>query len=70
MSNDRFFKQNETDRIWWVDTSDSDGLFLFSFDKNKVYNLFSDYPAKLTEEEKRIFDEENPYWKDFFADRA
>lgn len=49
MSNDRFFKQNETDMIWWADTSESDGLFLFSFDKNKVYNLFSDYPYKLTE---------------------
>ncbi len=61
-----FYKENDTDRIWWVDTVDSIGLYLFSFDRKKIYNLFSDYPHKLSAEEKRIFDEENPYWKAFF----
>ena len=61
-----FYKQNDTDRIWWVDTVDNIGLYLFSFDRKKIYNLFSDYPHKLSAEEKRIFDEENPYWKAFF----
>ena len=69
MSNDKFYKENETDQIWWVDTSDKDGEFLFSFDKKKVFNLFADYPHKLTPEQKEIFDKENPYWKDFFKDR-
>jgi hypothetical protein len=31
--------------------------------------MFADYPYKLTPEQKKIFDEENPYWVDFFADR-
>jgi hypothetical protein len=61
-----FYKENDTDRIWWVDTVDTIGLYLFSFDRKKIYNLFSDYPHKLSAEEKRIFDEENPYWKAFF----
>jgi len=61
-----FYKENDTDRIWWVDTVDHIGLYLFSFDRKKIYNLFSDYPHKLSAEEKRIFDEENPYWKAFF----
>ena len=61
-----FYKENDTDRIWWVDTVDHIGLYLFSFDRKKIYNLFSDYPHKLSPEEKRIFDEENPYWKAFF----
>ena len=61
-----FYKENDTDRIWWVNTVDSIGLYLFSFDRKKIYNLFSDYPHKLSAEEKRIFDEENPYWKAFF----
>ena len=61
-----FYKENDTDRIWWVDTVDRIGLYLFSFDRKKIYNLFSDYPHKLSAEEKRIFDEENPYWKAFF----
>lgn len=62
-----FYKENDTDRIWWVDTVDTIGLYLFSFDRKKIYNLFSDYPHKLSSEEKRIFDEENPYWKAFFG---
>lgn len=66
---DKFYKENETDQIWWVDTSDRDGEFLFSFDKKKVFNLFADYPHNLTPEQKEIFDKENPYWKDFFKDR-
>lgn len=69
VSSDQFFKQNQTDSVWWIDTSEADGLFLFSFDKKKIYNLFSDYPFKLTKEEQTIFDKENPYWKDFFSDR-
>ena len=66
---DKFYKENETDQIWWVDTSDRDSEFLFSFDKKKVFNLFADYPHNLTPEQKEIFDKENPYWKDFFKDR-
>ena len=38
------------------------GQFLFSFDKKKVYNLFKDYPQKLSKEEKKLFDKENPEW--------
>lgn len=45
------------------------GEYLFTFDKQTIFNLFRDYPYKLTDEEKRIFDKENPYWKYFFKDR-
>lgn len=64
-----FYKNKRTDQIWWVDTSDRVGVFPFSFDKKKIYNLFSDYPHNLTAEEKEIFDKENPFWKEFFKDR-
>lgn len=67
-SNDEFYKQNEDDLIWWLD-SENKGEWLFSFDKKTVFNLFSDYPDKLTPEQKKIFDEENPFWKDYFSDR-
>jgi hypothetical protein len=70
MLSDRFYKENPNDHIWWVDTADeSKGERLFSFDKKKVFNLFSDYPHQLTPEQKEIFDRENPYWADFFKDR-
>lgn len=65
----KFYKQQRGDSIWWVDTSESHGLWLFSFDKKQVYNMFTDYPHKLTPEQKAIFDKENPYWADFFKDR-
>ena len=64
-----FYKNNETDVIYWVDNPETKGEFLFSFDKEQVFNLFEDYPWKLTKEQKRIFDKENPYWADFFKDR-
>lgn len=41
----------------------------FTFDKKKIFNLFADYPWKLTAGQKEIFDKENPYWVEFFADR-
>lgn len=64
-----FYKENENDKIWWVENLDSVGEFLFSFDKKKIYNLFKDYPHNLTKEEKEIFDRENSYWVEFFKDR-
>lgn len=64
-----FYKNNESDSIWWVDDLDHIGSFLFSFDKKKIFNLFADYPHELTKEQRKIFDEENPHWKEFFEDR-
>ena len=61
-----FYKNNPTDKVYWIDNVGVIGEFLFSFDKKKIYNLFRDYPQKLTAEEKKIFDKENPYWADFF----
>lgn len=64
----KFYKEHEDDLIWWLD-SENKGEWLFSFDKKKLFNLFADYPHNLTPEQKEIFDDENPYWKNFFEDR-
>jgi hypothetical protein len=64
-----FYKKEPTDTIYWVDETERKGLFLFSFDKQTVFNLFADYPHKLTPSQRAIFDEENPYWANFFRDR-
>lgn len=70
MRNDKWYKNEPTDKIWWLDNEDEKvGEWIFSFDKEKTFNMFEDYPHKLTEEQKEIFDRENPYWKDFFSDR-
>lgn len=66
----KLFKNNPDDQIWWVDTSDRDGEFVFTFDKETFFNMFADYPHNLTAEQKEIFDKENPYWKEFFSDRS
>lgn len=68
-SSKNFYKENETDSIWWVDDPETVGVWLFSFDRKTVFNMFEDYPYKLTPEQKEIFDRENPYWKEFFSDR-
>ncbi|MBE6099912.1 MAG: hypothetical protein E7197_07645 [Anaerovibrio sp.] len=68
MRND-WYKHNPKDTIWWKDTPGQIGLWIFSFDQKKEYYMFRDYPSALTDEEKAIFDRENPYWKKFFADR-
>lgn len=65
----KFYKNNPDDKIWWIDTSDSDGKWLFSFDKKQIFNLFADYPQKLTPAQLEVFNEENPYWKEFFEER-
>lgn len=63
-----WWKDGPTNEIWWRDNGHK-GEFIFSFDKTKEYNLFQDYPYRLTAEEKELFDKENPHWKEFFADR-
>ena len=69
MNEENFYKNNPDDKIWWIDNPDTIGEWLFSFDKKKIFNMFEDYPFKLSKEEKAIFDKENPYWADFFKDR-
>ena len=68
MKNDNFYKENENDKIWWKSDSPI-GQWEFSFDKKTIYNMFRDYPDKLTKKQIDIFDKENPYWTDFFKDR-
>ncbi|BFK10540.1 hypothetical protein F140042L4_06980 [Coprococcus phoceensis] len=70
MSNNRFYKNDPTDQIWWIDNPDKIGEWLFSFDKKNIFNMFRDYPHNLTPKQKEIFDEENPEWADFFKDRV
>ena len=68
MQNNEWYKNNSSDKIWWKNT-DRIGEWIFSFDKKTEFNMFRDYPEKLTKEQKELFDKENPYWKDFFSDR-
>ncbi|MBP5415773.1 MAG: hypothetical protein ILN61_11140 [Lachnospiraceae bacterium] len=46
--------------MWWK--KEVKGEHKFSFDKEVVFDLMSDYPDKLTVEQKEIFDRENPIW--------
>ena len=64
-----FYHNEPNDVIWWGDDTETTGEWLFSFDQKRVFNMFRDYPQELTPEQKAIFDKENPYWANFFADR-
>ena len=67
---DKWYKNRPNDKIWWLDNANERvGEWIFSFDKVHTFNMFADYPNKLTPEQKKIFDRENPYWADFFKDR-
>ena len=67
----KLFKNEPSDKIWWVDNGEeSKGEFVFTFDKKTFFNLFADYPHKLTPEQKAIFDRENPFWANFFSERS
>ncbi|MBQ2779292.1 MAG: hypothetical protein IJF46_05915 [Bacteroidaceae bacterium] len=44
----RFYKNRRSDVIYWVDNKETVGEHLFTFDKVKIYNLFTDYPHNLT----------------------
>lgn len=65
----RFWKRSPGNKIWGVsEMIDSDrmpGRMLISFDKKKFYNIYGDYPNKMTEEERKIFEEEYPDWVDW-----
>ena len=67
---EEFYKKKKGDKVWWVENPDLVGVFEFSFDRKKIYNLFADYPHNLSAEERAIFDSENPYWADFFKGRV
>lgn len=68
MANRRFYKNKPTDTIWWVE-SEHVGEHIFTFDKKRIFNLFADYPWKLSIKEKEIFDKENTEWAEYFKDR-
>ncbi len=62
-------KKRSASRIWWKIIPDTYGEFVFSFDLKTEFNLFAEYPWALTPEQKKIFDEDEPYWAKFFSDR-
>lgn len=53
----------------WIEKPEQVGERLFTFDGERIFNLFRDYPHELTKEQKEIFDSLNPYWAEFFKDR-
>lgn len=54
----------------WVQNPEKVGERLFTFDGKQIYNLFRDYPHALTPEQKKAFDDANPFWANFFRDRV
>lgn len=64
-----FDKEDESKKIWDVCYPECKGLHAVSFDKKTILFLFEDYPHNFTQEQKTLFDKENPYWADFFKGR-
>ncbi len=67
---DIWYKNEPSDKVWWLDNGAYvKGEHVFSFDKKHKYNLFADYPHNMKPEEVTIFDNENPFWAEFFRSR-
>lgn len=59
------YKENDEDKIYWVDfRGDYFGFLMFTFDGKTFFNYYADYPEKLSAEQKNIFDNENPALSD------
>jgi len=65
-----FHKDHKDDKVYSVTHIGYRGEVLFSFDKKTILNLWTDYPDKFTDEQKAIFDKEQPFWADFFKSRC
>ena len=66
MSNKELLKK----QFKWIEDPDTVGEMRFTFDGEKTYYLFRDYPHELTTDEKEVFDTINPFWANFFKDRV
>lgn len=53
------YRRSKKSKIYWIQVPEAVGLYLFTFDKKKVYNFFSDF-YEMSEEEKAIFKKEEP----------
>lgn len=63
--NEIFYKEKPGNKIWMVDNLEEIGPMEFSFDKQTIYNYWSDFPDKLNKEQLELFCKENPYWAEF-----
>lgn len=64
ISDDKWYKHDPDDTIWWLDnTSEVVGEWVFSFDKVETFNMFADYPEKLTPEQKESKRSISPIWR-------
>lgn len=64
------YRKNPDDKTLWLDNSGTIGEFVFTFDKVIFFNLFQDFPDRLSPKEYVTFCMENLYWKNYFLDRC
>lgn len=54
-----YHKEKSDYKVWWLDDRERVGQPCFTFDFKTFFYFFRDYPH-LTQEQKKIFDKENP----------
>ena len=61
------YKNEDKDKIWWVEPTEDikTGLPLFTFDKKTAFSVLTDYPDNLSPEQRKLFEKENPFWVDY-----
>lgn len=63
-------KKTNVGNFRWIRNPQQKGERLFTFDGKRIFSLFEDYPYNLSYEERKVFDEINPFWAEFFKDRV
>lgn len=69
MPNNIWYKANEDDTTWSEKRPPFNGNVYFSFDREETLVYSYSYPESLTNEQKRIFDQENPDLRDWYYEQ-
>ena len=69
MAKTTWTRWSENNKIWWLDQTEEKGACRFSFDKQRVFFMYRDFPWELTPEQVRIFIKEEPVMARLFKAR-
>ena len=62
-----WLKEKPSNKISWKHSNEDNLVFRFDDEPEREYYLYRDYRS-MAPDRKKVFDEENPFWADFFGE--